>query len=183
MTKEKTHWLQNPNKNYLGHQDLPNGEDIILTIKTAQWESVENPRTRKHDDKRVVRFKESSSWIKPFIVNETNAAAILKSTGQRFMEDCEDKRIKLKISQTIVMGEEVDCLRVISIPQSQLQPKTISKDLANNIINLIEKIDDLDNIKFCEAMKINAITELSIDKYDNTILRLNSKIEKQNANN
>ena len=63
------------------------------------------------------------------------------------------------------------------------QCQTISKDLANNIINLIEKIYDLDNIKFCKAMKINAITELSIDKYDNTILRLNSKIEKQNANN
>ena len=42
MTKEniKTHWLYSPNKNYLGHQDLPNGEDVVLTIASANWETV-----------------------------------------------------------------------------------------------------------------------------------------------
>ena len=39
----KTHWLQSPNKNYLGHWDLPEGKDLILTIESAQWEEVKNP--------------------------------------------------------------------------------------------------------------------------------------------
>jgi hypothetical protein len=38
--KTKTHWLQTPNKNYLGHWDLPNGKDIIVTISSAGWEDL-----------------------------------------------------------------------------------------------------------------------------------------------
>ena len=39
---EKTHWLQNPNKNYLGHQDLPNGKPVVLTIKTLLFHILDN---------------------------------------------------------------------------------------------------------------------------------------------
>jgi hypothetical protein len=83
-TQIKTHWLQSPNKNYLGHQDLPNGDDITVTIKSAQWEVVENMKLHTKEEKRVVRFMED---IKPFICNETNSATIVKVTGCNFMED------------------------------------------------------------------------------------------------
>jgi len=43
QNKFLTHWLQNPNKNYLGHWDLPNGQDFVLTIASAQWEIVKDP--------------------------------------------------------------------------------------------------------------------------------------------
>ena len=39
----KTHWLKNPNKNYLGNCDLPNEENPILTIEFAEWEEVKSP--------------------------------------------------------------------------------------------------------------------------------------------
>ncbi len=54
----KTHWLQSPNKNYLGHWDLPNSKDVVLTIKSANWESVKNPLTNTTTDKRVIRFED-----------------------------------------------------------------------------------------------------------------------------
>lgn len=99
----------NPNKNYLGHQDLPNGDDIVVTIKSAQWEIVENPKLHTKEEKRVVRFVED---VKPFICNETNAASIMKVTGCRFMEETHDKRIQFFVASTKVKGQTVDCLRI-----------------------------------------------------------------------
>jgi hypothetical protein len=63
---------------------LPNGDDITVTIKSAQWEVVENMKLHTKEEKRVVRFMED---IKPFICNETNSATIVKVTGCNFMED------------------------------------------------------------------------------------------------
>lgn len=108
---EKTHWLQNPNKNYLGHWDLPGGKDLILTIKSAKWEKVENPVTHKEDACRVVRFEEE---YKPLICNQTNAQSIIKATGVKFMEDSCGSKIQLYVD--VVMNqkekEEVDCIRI-----------------------------------------------------------------------
>lgn len=119
----KTHWLQNPNKNYLWHQDLPWGDDITVTIKSAQWEIVENPKLHTKEEKRVVRFVED---IKPFICNETNAASIMKVTGCRFMEETHDKQIVFFVSSTKVKGQTVDCLRIRDVapkPKDTLTPE------------------------------------------------------------
>ena len=100
MGKEKTHWLANANKNYLGHWDLPSGKDVTLTIHTAGWETVKNPTKKKEEqeeDCRVIRFKEEYKWLKPFIFNETNAKALFKSTGEPYMEDCGGKKLRLTI--------------------------------------------------------------------------------------
>lgn len=119
----KTHWLQNPNKNYLGHQDLPGGEDMVVTIKSAQWEIVENPKLHTKEEKRVVRFVED---IKPFICNETNAASIMKVTGCRFMEETHDKQIVFFVSSAKVKWQTVDCLRIRDVapkPKDTLTPE------------------------------------------------------------
>ncbi len=102
MTEENelTHWLHNPNKLYLGHQDLPNGEDVVLTILSAKSEEVKNPILNTTENKRVIRFIEQNNWVKPFICNETNAAMLLKVTGEKYMEKCKGKKIKIGISQT-----------------------------------------------------------------------------------
>lgn len=107
----KTHWLQNPNKNYLGHWDLPNGEEMTVTIKSAKWEEVKNPIINVTEAKRVIRFEEK---IKPFICNQTNANSILKSTGIKFMEDAGGLKIKLYIGsiKERQTGDFIDCLRV-----------------------------------------------------------------------
>ena len=114
----KTHWLQNPNKNYLGHQDLPNGEDIILTIASAQFEEVKNPTNKSVEVKRVIRWQEPK-W-KPFICNETNARSIIKATATKFMEDAVGRRVQLFVSETKVAGNTMDCLRIRErAPQAQ----------------------------------------------------------------
>jgi len=118
---DKTHWLQSPNKNYLGHWDLPEGKDLVLTIKSAQWEEVINPTVKQNSplrsqEKRVVRFVESG--VKPWICNQGNANSIMKSTGVNYMEDSTGCKISLfvgkyKDNQT---KEEIDCVRVRSEP-------------------------------------------------------------------
>lgn len=109
--QEKTHWLSNPNKNYLGHWDLPNGEDLTLTIKSAAWEEVKNPILNTKEAKRVIRFNEN---FKPMICNQTNAKSIMKVTNLNFMEDAVGSAITLFIDTTIdkKTKERIDCIRV-----------------------------------------------------------------------
>ena len=109
---EKTHWLQSPNKNYLGHWDLPERTDFILTIKSAKWEEVKNPITNTKESKRVVRFEESG--VKPFICNQTNAQSIVVATKVNYMDDSKGKKIALFVD-TIKdkrTKEDIDCIRI-----------------------------------------------------------------------
>lgn len=109
---EKTHWLQSPNKNYLGHWDLPEDTDLILTIKSAKWEEVKNPITNTKESKRVVRFEEEK--IKPFICNQTNAQSIVISTQVNYMEDSCGSKIALFVDniKDKRTKENIDCIRV-----------------------------------------------------------------------
>ena len=94
MTTQKTHWLQSPNKNYLGEWDLPEKDDLILTIKSAKWEPVEDPITKNKESKKVVRWIEDS--IKPMICNQDNSQRIIKSTGKSYMEETIGMKIALR---------------------------------------------------------------------------------------
>lgn len=172
---EKTHWLQNPNKNYLGHWDLPNGEDVVLTIESAEWEEVKNPITRSSEAKRVVRFKETFEWLKPFICNEVNAQSILKSTGEKFMEESKGKKIKISVGQTKIKGEEVDCLRVRVVSQNLLSSDKISQEAAGELGVLIEKAG-LDKIEWCKSVKIKTLNDLPKAKLEGFTKRLNQII-------
>jgi len=187
MTKEikteKTHWLQNPNKNYLGHWDLPNGEDVILTIISAQWEEVKNPIVNSSESKRVIRFAEKNDWIKPFICNEINADTICKSTGEKFMEDCAGKKIKLGVGKAKVKREEVDCLRVRLVSQNLLTSGKISQEEAENFEHLLE-IAKKDKIEFCRSLQIQSIAALPKEKLAGCLKTVNRIIaEAANANN
>jgi hypothetical protein len=140
MTKinEKTHWLQSPNKNYLGHWDLPESGEMVLTIDTAKWEEVENPVLRKDDpkkfeSKRVVRFKED---VKPMICNQTNAQSILNSSGVKFMEDSGGVTICVYVGKHFdrVNKEEVDCIRVkAENPYTLAELEKLFKDKGSKI--------------------------------------------------
>ena len=108
----KTHWVQSPDKNYLGHWDLPENGDLILTIESAEWKEVENPRKKKGEDndfKRVIEFVEDA---KPLICNQTNAESIFKATGIKYMEDSKGLKISLYATSTRVKGETVGCIRI-----------------------------------------------------------------------
>ena len=56
--KEKTHWMQSPNKNYLGHWDLPESGELNVTIESAQWEVVKDPVSGRSESKRVSKDRE-----------------------------------------------------------------------------------------------------------------------------
>jgi hypothetical protein len=104
--------MQSPNKNYLGHWDLPSNGELVATIQSAKWEAVKNPITNTTESKRVIRFKEKG--VKPMICNQTNAQAIVRSSGVKFMEDSAGVEICLYLD-TIKdrrTKEDVDCIRV-----------------------------------------------------------------------
>lgn len=121
---EKTHWQQSPNKNYLGHPDLPNGEDLVLTIKSAKWEDVKNPKSNTVENKRVIRWKEN---VKPMICNETNAATIVSVTGIKFMDDSNDARIQLYVAQIVdkKTKNKIDCIRIRNFKPNALDKKEL----------------------------------------------------------
>lgn len=179
----KTHWLQNPNKNYLGHWDLPNGKDVTLTIKSASWEGVTDPITRKTDSKRVIRFKESDKWVKPLICNQVNAQMILNVTGEKFMEDCEGKKLRLSVSRTKVRGEYVDCVRVKNVSQKELSSSCITKRQIASLKKQLLASEKKEN-EFLEAMQLTSLAEVPSVKFEPVMLRL-KQIEKEikNANN
>jgi hypothetical protein len=179
---EKTHWLQNPNKNYLGHWDLPSGKDVILTIASAAWEEVKNPITNTKDAKRVIRFVEKLDWIKPFICNQVNAQTILKSINEKYMEDCAGKRIKISISQTRVKGEEVDCLRVLNIPQNQLQDKKVTDEQVKTIQESLDKTEK-SAADICRAYKVESLKDLPEVKFEGVMKTLTKLIGEANGNN
>lgn len=111
MKEGKTHWLQNANKNYLGHWDLPTSEDLVLTIESAKWEDVTNPTTGTTEQLRIVHFKED---YKPLICNQINAKSILKSTGIRYMEDATGAKVSLYIGEHYDRKEKetIDVVRI-----------------------------------------------------------------------
>lgn len=121
--KNKTHWLKNPNKNYLGHWDLPEEKDLVLTIESAEWEIVVNPVDRKEEEKRVIRFKEKK--YKPMICNQTNAESIIYSTGVKYMEDAKGSTIELYIDKVrdSFTKKMVDCIRVRRNPTKKIQER------------------------------------------------------------
>lgn len=182
MTKEnttdvKTHWLYSPNKNYFGHQDLPNGEDVVLTIKSANWETVKNPKENSSQTKRIVRFKEN---FKPLICNETNANAIYQATGERFMEETINKKIKIGISKTREQGTKkedqkfVDCLRVRRDKSSDLDVKSITSQQVKILNDLAEDIG-FDISRVCKGYKIKDISTLPSNKFDAVVKGLEKK--------
>lgn len=163
MKTEKTHWLQSPNKNYLGHWDLPENKDLTLTIASAQWEEVKNPVINKSEAKRVVRFKEDD--IKPWICNQGNAQSILKATSVKYMEDSPDQKIILftGVHFDRVSKSNVDCIRVRDFaPKSQAElPQITDFEKAVEYLKGGKTIEDLKKLRSIDQeMEDNLKAEL-----------------------
>lgn len=176
---EKTHWKSNPNKKYLGHFDLPNQEDVVLTIKSAKIEHVLNPTTQTSEEKRVIRFQEDFKWLKPFICNETNAEAIAKSTEQDYLEDWPGLRVKLSVSRVKVGRDMMDAIRIKNVPQSELQDKVIT---AAEVKILNKKLTEAkkDTSTVCKALGVKSVDKIPSHKFESIINRLNEIIDENN---
>jgi hypothetical protein len=163
MENKKTHWLSSPNKNYLGHWDLPENKDLILTIKSGGYEMVKNPTNGKTTEKKVVHFAEKNT--KPLICNMTNSLNITLSTGKRFIEDTIGCKIALFVGEYVnrVTKETEDCVRVrrteVSVKKPEFTEANFEK--AKNAGATIEKIK---SIYYISEENITKYTEYATEK-------------------
>jgi hypothetical protein len=134
----KTHWKKNFNYEYLGSFSLPDGKDLVLTIKAVAVEQVTGNQGKK-EDCCVVRFDGDHL---PMILNRTNAKTIEKVHGTPFIEEWVGKSIQLYVAKGIkAFGDTVDALRIRDFAP---QPTNIDPTEA---IAALKEAGDLETLK------------------------------------
>ena len=98
-------------KNYLGSWDIPEGEDLILTISNVEQDDVKNDRGS--EQKLTLHFAED---YKPLIMNATNCDRITKAYGSPKVEDWVGKRIALTTEKVPAFGSVKDAVRIRPYP-------------------------------------------------------------------
>ena len=111
---EKTHWKKQFNYDYMGSYSLPNGDDVILTIRETKRQEVTG-QSGKKELCFVAYFVEKSDWIKPMILNRTNCKVIEKLYSTPYIEEWSGKKIRIGIDRVKAFGDEVDALRIRQI--------------------------------------------------------------------
>ena len=113
----KTHWKKQFNYEYMGSYSLPDGKDVILTIKETRKEKVTGTAGKK-EDCFVCYFEESD---KPMILNRTNCKTIERVYKSPFIEDWAGLRVQIGIDTVSAFGESVEALRVRNIKPAPLK--------------------------------------------------------------
>ena len=103
-------------KNFLGSWDLPDGEDLILTIETVERNEVKNDRGS--EQKLTLHFAED---YKPLIMNATNCDRITKAYGSPKVEDWVGKRIALTTEKVPAFGSVKDAVRIRPYPPRETE--------------------------------------------------------------
>lgn len=98
-------------KNYLGAWDVPDGEDLILTIDHAARDDVKNERGSER--KLTIHFVED---YKPMILNATNSKALSEAVGSTKVEDWSGKRVAIYTTKVTAFGGTTDALRIRNYP-------------------------------------------------------------------
>ena len=98
-------------KNYLGSWDVPDGEDLILTVDKAARDDVKNERGTER--KLTLHFVED---YKPMILNATNSKAISEAVGSTKVEDWSGKHIAIYTTKVTAFGGTTDALRIRNYP-------------------------------------------------------------------
>lgn len=120
---ERTHWKKLTNPNYLGAYSFNLNEEKILTIKQVSTELVIGTDGKK-EQCTVARFFEKE---KPMILNRTNCKIITKLYKTPFIEEWQNRKIQVYVSQIRAFGETVDALRIKAIiPQVKSQSKDLT---------------------------------------------------------
>ena len=94
-------------KNYLGSWDVPDGEDLVLTIDRVARDDVKNERGTER--KLTLHFVED---YKPMILNATNAKAISEALGSTKVETWPGQRIAIYTTKVTAFSGTTDALRV-----------------------------------------------------------------------
>ncbi len=98
-------------KNFLGSWDIPDGEDLILTIADVEQNEVKNERGSER--KLTIHFAED---YKPLIMNATNCDRITQAYGSPKVEDWVGKRIALTTEKVPAFGSVKDAVRIRPYP-------------------------------------------------------------------
>ena len=126
----QTHWKSMTNPNYLGVYSLPEGRDIILTIKSVGQELVMGADGSK-EECVVMHFQEP---VKPFICNKTNLKQITKLLKTPYVEQWYGHKIQIGNEKVKAFGDVVDALRVRSkLPQVQTETASRCESCGNEI--------------------------------------------------
>lgn len=100
-------YRQYMNKNYIGEWDLPETEDLMVTIDHMEQNDIQSERGS--EEKLVAYFREN---YKPLIVNATNAAAITEATGTSKVEEWAGKKVMLYRENVRAFGKTTLAVRV-----------------------------------------------------------------------
>ena len=103
-----THWKTQFNYDYLGAYSLPDGKDIILTIRETKKEQVVGTSGKK-EECFVAYFFEN---VKPMILNRTNCKTMTKIFKTQNFEEWVNKQIQIGSVMVDAFGEKVDSLRI-----------------------------------------------------------------------
>lgn len=98
-------------KNYLGSWDVPDGEDLVLTVDKAARDDVKNERGS--EKKLTLHFVED---YKPMILNATNSKALSEAVGSTKVEDWSGKRVAIYTTKVTAFGGTTDALRIRNYP-------------------------------------------------------------------
>ena len=101
-------------KNYLGSWDVPDGEDLIVTVDHAARDDVKNERGS--EKKLTLHFVED---YKPMILNATNSKAISTAYGSTKVEDWAGKKIAIHTEKVTAFGGTTDALRIRPYPPKE----------------------------------------------------------------
>ena len=104
-------------KNYLGSWDVPDGEDLVLTIDHVEQNDVKNERGSER--KLTIHFAERGD--KPMILNTTNAKRIGKVAGSNKVENWENLRIAIYTEKVTAFGGTTDALRIREYPPRETE--------------------------------------------------------------
>ena len=132
-------------KNYLGSWDIPEGEDLILTISNVEQDDVKNERGSER--KLTIHFAED---YKPLIMNATNCDRITKAYGSPKVEDWVGKRIALTTEKVPAFGSVKDAVRI------RPYPPRVTEAFCDECGQKIERHGDY---------SVNKIVQLSKAKY------------------
>ena len=104
-------------KSYLGSWDVPDGEDLVLTIDHVEQNDVKNERGSER--KLTIHFAERG--YKPMILNTTNAKRIGKVAGSNKVENWENLRIAIYTEKVTAFGGTTDALRIREYPPRETE--------------------------------------------------------------
>ena len=136
-------------KNYLGSWDVPDGEDLVLTIDRAARDDVKNERGTER--KLTLHFVED---YKPMILNATNAKAISEATGSTKVETWSGQRVAIYTTKVTAFGGTTDALRIRNYPPKE------TKAFCDNCGSAIEPHG---------SYSVNKIVTMSKAKYGQTL--------------